>query len=82
MTMQISSVCLRSALICPLELLEPARGPGSGGFGVVRYGGVRIALIIGFPSVSKVGQSTALSLLTATGSEAASYEVVLFVICG
>jgi hypothetical protein len=83
MTGPISSLCIRSVLICPLELQEIGGGPGSEatGFEVVKYGGARIALI-GFASVSKVGQSTALSLLTATGSEAASYEVVLFVICG
>jgi len=54
------------------ELLEPAKGPGSEatGFEVVKYGDARIALI-GFPSV---GKSTALSLLTGTESEAASYE--------
>ena len=56
------------------ELLEPAKGPGSEatGFEVVKYGDARIALI-GFPSV---GKSTALSLLTGTESEAASYECV------
>jgi len=54
------------------QLLEPEKGPGSEstGFEVVKYGDARIALI-GFPSV---GKSTALSLLTGTESEAASYE--------
>ena len=54
------------------QLLEPDKGPGgeSTGFEVVKYGDARIALI-GFPSV---GKSTALSLLTGTESEAASYE--------
>ena len=54
------------------QLLEPEKGPGSEstGFEVVRYGDARVALI-GFPSV---GKSTALSLLTGTESEAASYE--------
>ena len=54
------------------QLLEPEKGPGgeSTGFEVTKYGDARIALI-GFPSV---GKSTALSLLTGTESEAASYE--------
>jgi hypothetical protein len=44
MTGPISSVCLRSVLVCPLELLETVRGPGSEttGFEVVKYGGARI----------------------------------------
>ena len=44
MTGPISSVGLRSVLVCPLELLETARGPGSEatGFEVVKDGGTRI----------------------------------------
>lgn len=53
------------------QLLEPAKKSEKGeGFDVLKSGDARVALI-GFPSV---GKSTLLSTLTATQSEAASYE--------
>lgn len=53
------------------QLLEPAKKSEKGeGFDVLKSGDARVALI-GFPSV---GKSTLLSTLTATESEAASYE--------
>uniref|UniRef100_A0A8D3E2N0 Developmentally regulated GTP binding protein 2 n=1 Tax=Scophthalmus maximus TaxID=52904 RepID=A0A8D3E2N0_SCOMX len=54
------------------QLLEPSKSAGAKGegFDVMKSGDARVALI-GFPSV---GKSTFLSLMTATASEAASYE--------
>lgn len=53
------------------QLLEPSKKSEKGeGFDVLKSGDARVALI-GFPSV---GKSTLLSTLTATQSEAASYE--------
>lgn len=53
------------------QLLEPSKKSEKGeGFDVLKSGDARVALI-GFPSV---GKSTLLSILTATESEAASYE--------
>lgn len=54
------------------QLLEPSKSAGAKGegFDVMKSGDARVALI-GFPSV---GKSTFLSLMTATESEAASYE--------
>nr|CAD7570281.1 unnamed protein product [Timema californicum] len=53
------------------QLLEPPKKSEKGeGFDVLKSGDARVALI-GFPSV---GKSTLLSTLTATESEAASYE--------
>lgn len=53
------------------QLLEPTKKSEKGeGFDVLKSGDARVALI-GFPSV---GKSTLLSTLTATQSEAASYE--------
>uniref|UniRef100_A0A6Q2X0I9 OBG-type G domain-containing protein n=1 Tax=Esox lucius TaxID=8010 RepID=A0A6Q2X0I9_ESOLU len=54
------------------QLLEPSKAAGAKGegFDVMKSGDARVALI-GFPSV---GKSTFLSLMTATASEAASYE--------
>ena len=54
------------------QLLEPSKSASSKGeaFDIMKSGDARVALI-GFPSV---GKSTFLSLMTATASEAASYE--------